>query len=100
MAHGVQIYDNNTHPLDPVDRAKNLPVEKENVAPVLIEDDAWIGAHATILRGVTIRRGSVVATYAVVSRDVPPMSVVAGNPAKVVKTLSGGAEEKTRAMQS
>ncbi len=101
FAQGVQIYDNNTHPLDPVARAKNLPVERENCAPVVIEDDAWIGAHATILKGVRIGRGSVVATHAVVSRDVPPMSVVAGNPAKVVKSLSGAtSDERTRAMQT
>lgn len=100
LAQGVQIYDNNTHPLDPEARAQNLPVEKENVAPVVIEDDAWIGGHATILKGVRVGRGSVVATHAVVSRDVPSMSVVAGNPAKVVKTLTGHSpDEKTRAMQ-
>jgi acetyltransferase-like isoleucine patch superfamily enzyme len=100
MAHGVQIYDNNTHPLDPEARARNLPVEKENVAPVVIEDDAWIGGNAVILRGVTIGRGSVVAIHSVVTRSVPPMSVAAGNPAVVVKQLRGeSADEKSRAMQ-
>lgn len=100
FAQGVQVYDNNTHPLDPTARAKNLPVERENVAPVVIEDDVWIGSHATILKGVTVGRGSVVATHAVVSRDVPPMTVVAGNPAKVVKTLNGQSpDEKTMALQ-
>ena len=100
-AQGVQIYDNNTHPLDPVARAKNLPVERENVQPVVIEDDVWIGGNATILKGVRIGRGSVVATQAVVSRDVPPMSVVAGNPAKVVKSLVGdSSDEKKQALQS
>ncbi|PJA30248.1 MAG: hypothetical protein CO189_00420 [candidate division Zixibacteria bacterium CG_4_9_14_3_um_filter_46_8] len=87
LAQGVSIYDNNNHPLDPEARAKNMPVERENVAPVVIEDDVWIGSNATILRGVTIGKGAVVATGAIVSKDVPPMSVVAGNPAKVVKEI-------------
>ncbi|MHC4118281.1 MAG: acyltransferase [Planctomycetota bacterium] len=52
--------------------------------PVTIEDDVWVGARAVILKGVTIRRGSVVGAGAVVTRDTPPYSVVAGVPAKVI----------------
>ncbi|MCP4633956.1 MAG: acyltransferase [candidate division Zixibacteria bacterium] len=87
MAQGVQIYDNNNHPLDPEARAANEPVEPENIAQVVIEDDVWLGSGAVILRGVTVGRGAVVATSALVSKDVPPMTVVAGNPAKVVKQI-------------
>jgi len=87
LAEGVHIYDNNNHPLDPMARARNLPVEKENVAPVVIEDDVWVGSDAAILRGVTVGHGAVVATHAVVTSDVPPMSVVTGNPARVIKHI-------------
>jgi len=52
--------------------------------PVVIEDDVWIGARAILLPGVRIGTGSVVGAGAVVSRDVPPGVIVAGNPAKVV----------------
>jgi acetyltransferase-like isoleucine patch superfamily enzyme len=52
---------------------------------IRIEDDVWVGAHATILDGCTIGRGAVVGAGAVVTRNVPPMSVVAGVPAAVVK---------------
>lgn len=55
--------------------------------PVVIEDDAWIGAGAIILPGVRIGRGAVVGAASVVTRDVPPLSVVAGQPAKVVRML-------------
>ena len=55
-------------------------------AEVTIEDDVWIGARAILLPGVTIGRGSVVAAAAVVTKTVPPFSVVAGNPARVVKS--------------
>ena len=87
IAHGVSIYDNNNHPIDPKARKENRPIGKIDFQPVIIEEDAWIGAKATILKGVTIGRGAVVATESVVTRDVPPMTVVAGNPAKVVKRI-------------
>lgn len=69
------------HPLDPAGRKTVL------LKPVVIKRNAWIGAGATILPGVTVGENAVVAAGAVVSRDVPPNTVVAGIPAKVVKTL-------------
>lgn len=53
--------------------------------PVVIEDDVWVGANVTILKGVTIGRGSVVAAGAVVIRSCPPYSIIGGVPAKVLK---------------
>lgn len=70
------------HPLDPSDRKALTP------APVYIKRNAWIGAGATILPGVTVGENAVVAAGAVVSRDVPPNTVVAGIPAKVVKLFA------------
>lgn len=69
------------HPLDPSDRTTVL------MQPIVIKRNAWIGAGATILPGVTVGENSIVAAGAVVSRDVPTNTVVAGVPAKVVKTL-------------
>ena len=59
----------------------------EDDLPVVIQNDAWIGYGAIILKGVTIGRGGVVGAGAVVSRDVPSYSVVVGNPARVVRYL-------------
>ena len=56
-------------------------------APVVIEDDVWLGTNAVILPGVRVGRGSIVGAGAVVVRDVPPFSVVAGVPARVVRML-------------
>ncbi|MRN07147.1 sugar O-acetyltransferase [Lactobacillus sp. 0.1XD8-4] len=69
------------HPLNPT---KRHGVE---LKPVLIKKNAWIGANATILPGVTIGRNAVVAAGAVVSKDVPANTVVAGVPAKVIKQI-------------
>jgi acetyltransferase-like isoleucine patch superfamily enzyme len=55
--------------------------------PITVEDGAFIGAHAVLLPGVTIGAGAVVGAGSVVTRDVPPRSVVAGVPAKVVKSV-------------
>jgi acetyltransferase-like isoleucine patch superfamily enzyme len=70
------------HPLDPADRQALL------LKPILIKRNAWIGAGATILPGVTIGENAVVAAGAVVSKDVPANTVVGGVPAKVIKTIS------------
>lgn len=58
----------------------------ENDAPVIIEDDVWCGANVTILKGVTIGRGSVVAAGAVVTRSCPPYSIIGGIPARILKS--------------
>lgn len=65
-----------------MDSNEKLP---ENDAPIIIEDDVWCGANVTILKGVTIGRGSVVAAGAVVTKSCPPYSIIGGIPAKVLK---------------
>lgn len=54
-------------------------------APVVIEDDTWIGSNAIILKGVTVGHGAIVGAGAIVTKDVPPYAIVGGNPAKVIK---------------
>ena len=53
--------------------------------PVIIEDNVWIGEKASIMPGVTIGKGSIIAANSVVTKDIPPYSVVAGIPAKIIK---------------
>lgn len=57
------------------------------LAPITIGDDVWIGAGALILPGVTVGHGSIIAAGAVVSKNVPPLSIVAGVPARVIKDV-------------
>jgi carbonic anhydrase/acetyltransferase-like protein (isoleucine patch superfamily) len=89
LAGGALIYDLDGHPLDAADRRAALPTPPEQVAPVALGDDVWVGAGAVILKGVTVGDRAIIAARSVVTRDVPPDCVVAGNPARVVKTLAG-----------
>jgi acetyltransferase-like isoleucine patch superfamily enzyme len=87
IAGGVRISDNDGHPVNAEDRKNHLPPRREDVREVRIGNSVWIGGHATILKGVTIGDRSVVGASAVVTKDVPPDTVVVGNPARIVKTL-------------
>lgn len=66
----------------------DMPISKQPLiskGPVIIEDEYWLGFSCEILSGVHIGRHSIIAARAVVTKDVPPYSIVAGNPARIVK---------------
>ncbi len=103
IAAGCLITDNNNHPVGVEDRiAHRIRVapcgpgypgsgngwEISDSAPVVIGDAVWICGNSTILKGVTIGDGAIVARGSVVTKDVEPYTIVAGNPAKKVKDLS------------
>ena len=81
----ASIVDFDFHPLTPEARAENI--NAGSAAPVVIEDDVFVGVDALILKGVTVGEGAVVGAGSVVTQDVSPRTVVAGNPATVVRTL-------------
>lgn len=81
LGPNVQLYTVN-HPLDVSQRSS------EYTRPIKIESNVWIGGGAIILPGITIREGAVVAAGAIVTKDVPESSLVAGNPAKVIKLIA------------
>ncbi|MGB5945267.1 2,3,4,5-tetrahydropyridine-2,6-dicarboxylate N-acetyltransferase [Paenisporosarcina sp.] len=74
-------------------------IEPPSAMPVIVEDDVLIGANAVVLEGVKIGKGSVVAAGAIVTKDVPPYTVVAGMPAKVIKEIDDKTKSKTEIMQ-
>ena len=105
VAWGCVIYDNDSHSLNYLDRRKDTRQVFEDYenhngnflfskdwslvksAPIVIGDDVWIGMDALILKGVKIGNGSIIAAKSVVTKDVPPFTIVGGNPAVVIKQL-------------
>jgi acetyltransferase-like isoleucine patch superfamily enzyme len=96
ISHNVNIHDSNSHPLDAKLRhedflhifSKGL---QDNIdlreAEVVIEDDAWIGFNAIILKGVTIGKGAIIGAGTIVTKDVPAYTIVAGGTYRVIKRV-------------
>ncbi|WP_163579584.1 2,3,4,5-tetrahydropyridine-2,6-dicarboxylate N-acetyltransferase [Gracilibacillus saliphilus] len=75
-------------------------IEPPSAQPVIIEDGVVIGANAVVLEGVRVGEGAVVAAGAIVTKDVPPNTVVAGTPAKVIKEIDDQTKSKTEIMEA
>jgi acetyltransferase-like isoleucine patch superfamily enzyme len=84
------IVDTDFHPLDP--QARHLAGAPAATAPVVIEDDVFIGMGCLILKGVTVGRGSVIGAGSVVTKSVPAGVIAAGNPARVIRELPKSGE--------
>jgi acetyltransferase-like isoleucine patch superfamily enzyme len=84
IAANVFMFDSSGHATDPELRRHGSPPPDDQVRPITIEDNVWIGHSATIFPGVTIGEGSVVSAGAVVMAHVSPYTVVAGNPARKI----------------
>lgn len=95
ISWGCTIVDHNSHSIDWSSRKSDVidwaRGEKSwsgvKVMPVKISDRVWIGFNAIILKGVTIGQGAIVGAGSVVTRDVPPYTIVAGNPARIVREI-------------
>lgn len=102
ISWGVTIVDHDSHALDWSKREHDVAAwnrgqkhwESVSISSVTICSKAWIGFGVSILKGVTIGEGAVVGASAVITRDVPAFTVVAGNPARVIRRL---ADEKAKA---
>ena len=97
ISHQVNIIDSNSHEMDAIERKNGYlslisnghPKDQGSIitSKITIGNDAWISFGATVLKGVNIGAGAIVAAGSVVTKDVAPYTVVAGNPAKEVKKL-------------
>lgn len=96
ISHAVNIFDNLTHPISASQRHEQFraimtsghpPKLDLGEKPIRIEDDVLIGCGSIIFRGVTIGQGAIVGAGSIVRKDVPPWTIVAGNPAVVVRTI-------------
>lgn len=81
------LIDNDAHPLNFLERRKTPTDDNVLSKPIIIEDDVWIGANSIILKGVTIGARSIVGAGSVVTKSFPSDSIIAGNPAKLIKTI-------------
>jgi len=86
IAANVVLSSDPGHPLDPVAR-RTEAAPRADLGQMVIGDDVWVAEGATLLGGITVGDGAVVGAHAVVTKDVPPHTVVAGNPARVIKQL-------------
>lgn len=96
ISHNVNIFDSLTHPLNARQRHAQFKAIIQTghprsidlgERPVTVGNDVWIGANSCVLRGVILGEGAIVGTGAVVTHDVPPFTLVAGNPARVIREL-------------
>jgi galactoside O-acetyltransferase len=105
MAWGVTVMDNDSHALaweqrandvvqccedyrtDPGNFIRNKNWDNVGMGPICIGNKSWVGFNVSILKGVTVGEGAIVGAASLVVKDVPPFTVVAGNPARVVKKL-------------
>jgi acetyltransferase-like isoleucine patch superfamily enzyme len=95
ISNFVTIMDNNNHPVNPEDRKfmRTLPLGSNfrlwrysASMPIIIGENVWVGINSRINKGVTIGDNSIIAANAVVTKNIPPNCIAAGNPAKIVKT--------------
>jgi acetyltransferase-like isoleucine patch superfamily enzyme len=97
IGHNCNIFDNDIHPFDKDERheqfkdilldghPKNI---KLNDAEVIIEDDVWIGANVTIMKGVRVGAGAIIGAGSVVTKDIEPFTVNVGNPSKIIRRIN------------
>ncbi len=97
ISHNVNIHDTNSHPIDLLERHehfKNIIFKGHPISGIFLNekkiticDDVWIGFNSIILKGITLGKGSIVAAGSVVVNDVEPFTIVAGNPAKLIRKI-------------
>jgi acetyltransferase-like isoleucine patch superfamily enzyme len=97
ISHNVNIMDTNSHEINAELRFQSFKKSLENesdiniseisIKEVVIEKHVWIGFNAIVLRGVTIGEGAIVAAGTIVTKDIPPYTLVAGNPCRVIKKI-------------
>jgi acetyltransferase-like isoleucine patch superfamily enzyme len=84
---GACIWDTDFHPVD-AERRREHATRDARCVPITIEDEVFIGARALILKGVNVGRSAVIGAGAIVTKNVDPGDIVAGNPARVVRSIN------------
>ena len=83
----MSIFDTDFHALNPIIRNSKNDIKNRIEKPVIIKDNAFIGAHSIILKGVTIGENSIIGAGSVVTKSIPDNQIWAGNPAKFIRNI-------------
>jgi len=97
LAEGTFLAGYSGHSMDAEARARGEGDAEETIGDIVLEDDVWIATRVTVLSGVTIGRGTIVGTGSVVTKDLPPFVLAAGNPARIIRKLNPGLEADSAA---
>ncbi len=84
IASDVFMFDSSGHAKDPESRRTGAPPDDDDVRPITVGDDVWIGRRCIIFPGITIGAGSILSSGSIVMSDVAPGAIVAGNPARKI----------------
>ena len=98
IASDVFMFDSSGHAKEPVQRRRGAPPDDEEVRPIAIGDDVWIGRRCIIFPGVTIGAGSIISSGSVVMSDVAPGVIAAGNPARKIGVVPSGDDAASPAL--
>ncbi|MEL7485909.1 MAG: acyltransferase [Pseudomonadota bacterium] len=82
------------HPLDAADRAAGMPCTEDQIGDIILNNDVWLGTGCIISSGVEIGEGAVIAAGSIVTRDIPPFTLAAGAPARVVRSLRSDRDDR------
>lgn len=93
VGNNVNIYDTDFHALNPIERKNQVSILQAETKKILIEDYSWIGSGSFVLKGVTIGKGSIIGAGSVVTKNIPPLNIWAGNPAKFIKKIELSEDE-------
>ena len=97
IGHNCNIFDNDGHPFDKDERHRQFKKifstgHPKNInlsdSEVIIEDDVWVGANVSVLKGIRIGKGAIIGAGSIVSKDIEPFTVNAGNPSKILRRLN------------
>ncbi|WP_117233928.1 acyltransferase [Vibrio maerlii] len=88
------------HPIDAQRRANGEPDDMEQIGAIHLKRDCWLGTNVIVKSGVTIGEGSIIAAGSVVTRDIPPFSIAAGNPAKVIKSIKANQDDSLQSKEA
>ncbi len=87
LGANTKVYDTDFHPVDPEKRRTQNSISEAKSGPVVIGENVWIAADSIVLKGVNIGNDSIVGAGSVVTSDIPPGTVFAGNPAIFIRTI-------------